>query len=168
MFFEAAQQQGPEFGGQAAAGDALGDGGLLGGAGDFIGLEEILLGTEVARLDEVDDAPEVEQAVFEGRAGEGQAVFGLELFDRLGDLGAGVFDELCLVEDEGTEAEFAQGFQVAAQEGVIGDDEVVLGDLTAQVVAFGAAFEHEHGEVGCEPLGFPAPVVEDGGRADDQ
>jgi len=42
---------------------------------------ELLLVAEVAGLDEVHNAPKIEQPVLEGRAGEGQPVVGLELFD---------------------------------------------------------------------------------------
>jgi len=48
----------------------------------------LFLIAEVAGLDEIHDAPQIQQPVFERCAGEGQAVFGLELLDRLRDLRA--------------------------------------------------------------------------------
>jgi hypothetical protein len=126
---------------RAAAVDALG-GGVF--ARRLVGLVEVDLRAEVVRLDEVDDAPEVEQAVFQRGAGEGEAVLGLELLDALGDLGARVLDELRLVQDERLELELLEFLEVAAQQGVVGDDDVEVGDLLAQVVAEIAAFQHEH------------------------
>ena len=61
---------------------------------------------------------------------------------------AGVLDELRLVENHDPELELLQGLEVTAEQGVVGDDEVVLGDLFAQVVPGGAAFEDEHLEAG--------------------
>jgi hypothetical protein len=61
-----------------------------------------------------------------------------------------------------------EGLEVAAEQGVIGDDDVVLGDLFAEIMPGGAAFQDEHFEVRGETIGFAPPVVEDGGGADDQ
>jgi hypothetical protein len=55
-------------------------------------------GAQIARLDEIDDAPEVQQPVLQRRAGQGQMLVGLQLFDRLGDLRVGILDELGLVQ----------------------------------------------------------------------
>jgi hypothetical protein len=44
--------------------------------------------------------------------------------------------------------ELLQLLQIAPEQRVVGDDDVVLRDLLAQVVPRGAAFEHEHLEVG--------------------
>ena len=123
---------------------------------------------EVAGLDEVDDAPEIEQAVFERGAGEGEALLGLELLDALGDLGAGVLDELGLVENQGLEVELLEFLEVPSQQGVVGDDDVEAGDLLAEVVPVGAAFEDEHAHGRGELLGLATPVVEHGRGADDQ
>jgi hypothetical protein len=53
---------------------------------------------------------------------------------RLRDLRVRVLDELRLVEDQRAEVELAQLLQVAPQQRVVGDDDVVLRDLLAQVV----------------------------------
>ena len=128
----------------------------------------MLLVAQIARLDEIHDAPQVEQAVFERRAGEGQAMVGFQLFDRLRDLRARVLDELGFVENHGPEGEFLEFLQVAPQQGVIGDDQVVLRNLFAQIVARGAAFEHQHLQPGREAVGFAPPVVQHGRGADDE
>ena len=48
---------------------------------------------------------------------------------------------------DGAEGELLQLLQVAPQQGVVGDDDVVLRDLLAQVVPRGAAFQHQHLQV---------------------
>ena len=120
-----------------------------------------MLAAQIAGLDKIDDAPEVEQAVFQRRAGDGQAAFSFELFDGLGDLGVGVFDELGFVEHDGAEGVFLEFLQVAPQESVVGDDEVVRGDLLAQIMPGRAAFKDQDFEVGDEAVGFAEPVVQD-------
>ena len=128
----------------------------------------MFLVAEVAGLDEVGDAPEIHQPVLQRRAGEGEALVGLELFDGLGDLRGRVLDELRFVENGGAEGELLQFLEVAAEEGVVGDDDVVLRDLFAQVVTGGAALQDEHLHVRREALGFATPVVQDGRGADDE
>ena len=86
-------------------------------------------------------------------------MLGFELLDRLGDLRAGVLDELRLVQDCRAERKFLQLLQIAPEQRVIGHDQIVLGNLLAQIVACRAAFEHEHFEVGRETVRFPPPVV---------
>ena len=112
----------------------------------------MVLRAQITRLNEIHDAPEVEQAVFQRRAGQREALVGAKLFDRLGDLRGGVFNELSLVEDDGAELEFLKRCQIAPEQGVIGDNEIVLGNLFAQIVARGPAFQHEHFEVRREPV----------------
>ena len=58
--------------------------------------------------------------------------------------------------------------EVAAKEGVVGDDQVVLRDPLAKVVPRGAALQDEHAEVRDEPVGLAPPVVEHGGGANHQ
>lgn len=166
LALEAAEHERAEFGGKAPTGDFLGPGGIL--ALGLVVLVKIGLGSQVSGLDEIDDAPEIEQSVFQGCSSEGEAVVSTELFDRLGDLGGRVFDELRFVEDDGTELEFLKGGQVAAEQGIIGDDEIVLGNLLAEVMAGGAAFEDEDFQMGSKPVGFAPPVMEDGGWTNDE
>ena len=146
VLLQAAQQQRAQLGREPAAGDALGGFGVL-AAARLVGLEEMFLVAEVAGLDEIHDAPQIEQPVFQRRAGEREAVLGLQLLDRLRDLRAGVLDELRLVQNHRAEGELLQLLQVAPQQRVIGDDDVVLRNLLAQVVPRRAAFQHEHLQV---------------------
>ena len=82
----------------------------------------MLLRTEVAGLDEIGNAPEVKQAVFQWRAGEGQALGGLELLHRLGDLRGRILDELGLIQDDCAKGKLLQRLQVPPQERVVRDD----------------------------------------------
>ena len=113
----------------------------------LVGVQELFLRAEIAGLDEIHDAPQIEQAVFQRRAGERDLVFALQLLDRLRDLRAGVLDELRLVQDHGAEGEFMQFLQVAAEQGVVRDDQIVLRNLFAQVMPRRAAFQHQHPQV---------------------
>ena len=137
-------------------------------ASRLVGFEKLFLVAEVAGLDEIHDAPQIEQPVFQRRAGERQAVLGLQLLDRLRDLRAGILDELRLVQNHRAEGELLQLLQVAPEQRVIGHDQIVLRNLLAQIVPRRAAFEHEHLQARREPLRLAPPVVQHGRRADDE
>ena len=77
-------------------------------------------------MDEFHDAPEIEQPVFQRRAGQRELVVGLERLGRAGDHRLGIFDVLRLVEDDGAEGKFLERGEVAAQQRVVGDDKIVL------------------------------------------
>ena len=128
----------------------------------------MFLVAEVTGLDEIHDAPQIEQPVFQRRAREREAMLGLELLDRLCDLRAGILDELRLVQNRRPERKFLQLLQIAPEQGVVGHDQIVLRNLFAQVVPGRAAFQHEHLEVGRETVRLAPPVVQHGRRADDQ
>ena len=46
-------------------------------AARFVGFEEMFLVAEITGLDEIHDAPQIQQPVFQRRAGEREAVLGL-------------------------------------------------------------------------------------------
>lgn len=79
LAFQAAEHEGAKFCREPAPGDFLAPLGVL--AFRFVILVKIGLRAEIAGVDEIDDAPKVEQPVFEGRSGEGEAVIGAQLFD---------------------------------------------------------------------------------------
>jgi hypothetical protein len=164
LSFEAAEHEGAQFGGEPAAGNFLGPSVVI--PAGFVILAEVVLFAEIGRLDEINDAPEVEESVFERSASESETLSGAKLFDGEGDLGAGIFNELGFVQNNGLEGEFLQGGEVAAEQGVIGDDDIVLGNLFAEVMPGGAAFEHENFEMRGEAIGFAPPIVKDGSGAD--
>ena len=181
VFLQAAQQQRTQLGRKPFARDALGGFGFLAARrlfhrrgivghlrARFVGFDKLFLIAEVAGLDEIHDAPQIEQPVFQRRAGERQAVLGLELLDRLRDLRAGILDELRLVQNHRAEREFLQFLQIAPQQRVVGHNQIVLRNLLAQIVPRRAAFEHQHLQAGREPVRLAPPVVQHGRRADDE
>ena len=107
MLFQPAQQQRTQPGREPFAGDALGGFGLfatyrrlrrsgfVGHRGArFVGFEKLFLVAQVAGLDEIHDAPQVQQPVLERRTRERQTVFRLDLLHRLRDLGARILNDL--------------------------------------------------------------------------
>lgn len=105
--------------------------------------------------------------IFEGGAGHAQTVAGLQAGDDLGGVGAGVFDVLGFVEDDAVVGSVGEGFGVAAEEGIRGEDQFGIFEVIEVFVAL-VAMKGEGAEVGSEPGGFIEPVGEDGGGADDQ
>ena len=85
----------------------------------------------------------------------------------LGDLAIGVLNVVGLVEDDGSKLERAVFFEVAAQEGVAGNDEVGLADAGEERRAV-RAVDGQGLEVGRELSGLAPPVVYQRGRADHQ
>ena len=124
LLFQAAQHDRPHAAGEQRAR------GLRGAA--IVLLEEFAAVGQVAGMDEFHDAPEIEQAVFQRRAGERELVLGLQRLGRARDHRLGVLDVLRLVENDGAEGEFLQRGEVAAQQRVVGDDEIVRGNFLAQ------------------------------------
>src|SRR5204863_1984904 len=114
-----------KFGGQPPAGDFLSPGGVFTTA-RFVGLIEVVLRTEITRLNEIHDAPEIEQPVFERRASQREALIRAKLLDRESHLGRWILDELRFVEDDGAEFKLLERLQVAAQQRVVGDDQIML------------------------------------------
>src|SRR6185436_9816253 len=82
VFFQPPEHERAQPGGKTAAGDALGRLDIF-AAARFVYFEELLLFAQVIGLDEIDDAPKVEQSILQRRARQRQAVFGLQLFYRL-------------------------------------------------------------------------------------
>ncbi len=129
---------------------------------------EMFLRAEITGLDEIHDAPQIEQAIFQRRAGEREALIGFQLLHRLRDLRRRVLDELRFVENDRAEGKLLQRFQVAPQQRVIRHDDVVLRNLFAQIVPRRAALQHEHFQVRREFLRLAPPVVQHGRRANDR
>ena len=131
-------------------------------AARLVSLQKLFLIAEIAGLDEIHDAPQIEQAVFQRRAGERDFIFAFQLLHRLRDLRAGIFDELRLVQNHRAERKFLQLLQIAPEQRVIRHDQIVLRNLFAQIVPRRAAFEHEHFQVRREFFRFAPPVVQNG------
>ena len=105
--------------------DALGEA----GAGGRVGLVVVQpaeggLAAEEAGLREGEETPKIEEAVFERRAGEDEAVGGAESAGGLGGGAGGVFYILGFVEDDGVPALGGEGFGVEAELGIVEDQEL--------------------------------------------
>ena len=74
-------------------------------------------GAEESGVEEIEEAPEFEEVVFDGCAGGGDADVGLEGLGVLGSLGGVVLDGLCLVDDT------VSGMMLLICDNVIFDDE---------------------------------------------
>src|SRR5689334_7321694 len=113
MLLQPPQEKRTQSGGEPAARDALSGFSIF--AEGFEGRAEMVLVAEVGVLDEIHNALQIEQPIFERRASESKTMLGFQLFDELSDLRAGIFDELCLVENHGAESEFLQFLKIAAK-----------------------------------------------------
>lgn len=79
---------------------------------------ELLAASQEAGHQEAHLGPKFAEVVLEGGAGEGHAVGGVELADKLGNFCGRVLDVLCFVEHEEVELVLAEFFKVSGEEGV--------------------------------------------------
>ena len=122
---------------------------------------------EHARIQEVEQAPQLAEVVLDRRAAEREPVIRLEQSRRLGRAGARVLDRLRLVQDRVVERDLLQVTDVPAQRAVGGQDDVVLGDAV-EGVAPAAAGEIEHAQRRREARRFLLPVEHERPRHDDE
>ncbi len=94
-------------------------------------------GADEAGVGEVEDGPQVAEAVLDRRAGEGDAGAGRDAAQLLGGLVGRVLDGLRLVEHDPAPGDGGQGLDVADRGAVGGDDDVGAGDRVGR--ARGAA-----------------------------
>ena len=100
----------------------------LHGSGEALG--ERIHAAQDARHKEVEDAPQLDEAVLDGRARERQASVGLQTFYRFGHLGAGVLDVMGFVEHRAREANVCIRLDIALEQ-VVGRHEHVMGGCGA-------------------------------------
>ena len=138
-------------------------------------MAELLARPEHARVDPVEDRPQLRQAVLHRRAGEGDALAGAQLAHGAGRSGGRVLDELRLVEHDGRPGDLGEDVEVAGEQAVGRDDEIAgreHGRRLAAVVAVGAvalgAVVDGDGHRRREAAGLGLPVVDDRERADDE
>ena len=119
---------------------------------------------------EVEDRPQVAEAVLDRRAGEGEPGAGRDAAQLLRGLVGRVLDGLGLVEDDAVPGQLGQRLDVAHRGAVGGDDEVGAGHLGLELLGrrAGGAVVHDDPEVGREPGRFGRPVADDGRRGDHQ
>ena len=115
---------------------------------------------EQAGVQKVHLRVEVEGVVLYRRAGEAEAVVGLDEAHRFVALRLGVFDVLAFVEDGVVEGDVLQGFDVAHQGAVGGEDDVVCGEVGGVGIAL-APGQGIEAQVGCEFFNFCLPVVDE-------
>ena len=102
----------------------------------------MFLVTEIARLHEIRNAPKIEQTILQRRTGEGQPDLTLHLLHRLCYLRAGILNELRFVQHDGVEFVRLQILQIAAEQRVVGDHDIVIGNLLAHPMPRRAALQH--------------------------
>ena len=102
-----------------------------------IALGEVATGAEEVGVEEVEDGPEVVEAVLDGGAGEGEAVRGGERAGGLGLAGGGVLDELGFIENEGLPLDAAEAGIVAPEVAIGGEDDVDLTGTAKEGIAQG-------------------------------
>ena len=102
-----------------------------------IALGEVATGAEEVGVEEVEDGPEVVEAVLDGGAGEGEAVRGGERAGGLGLAGGGVLDELGFIENEGLPLDAAEAGVVAPEITIGGEDDVDLTGTAKEGIAQG-------------------------------
>jgi hypothetical protein len=155
----AAEQERPEARGEAALAERV-----LALVEAFL---EIRAAAEHAGHGEGHQRPHVEQAVFDRRSGEDQAVLGIQLAGALGGLGVRVLDLLAFVKDGGEPLDAVEFLAADAELGVVEDEDVdvVLDVLDVDVVP---VLEDLDLELRGEFPGFAVPNVEHGLGADDE
>ena len=132
--------------------------------------DELRPGADQAGVGEVEDRPEVAEAVLDRRAGEGEPGAGGQAAELLGGVVGRVLDGLGLVEDDAVPLDGLERLDVADGGAVGGDDDVGLGRLGRDLVLVGPgrAVVHHDPELGREPGRLGRPVADDRGRGDDQ
>ena len=132
----------------------------------FVGLDALFGLGQVARHQEAEQRAKIFERVFDRRAGEDVAPFGHELLDGLSGLRASVLDILAFVADGGAPGDERESGDIAREGAVGSDDEVKL----LQVFLGGEAILPVVGEDlerRGEAAGFPAPVFDERGGAND-
>ena len=141
--------------------------GTAGPDGQFVMAAEMLVAAEVAGHQEIHDRPQVGHAVLDRRAGQHEPVGGLDLLRGDGVLRGAVLDVLGFVEDCRRPLELLELLNVAAQEGVGGDDEIGVLHVVPLLVPLRAA-EDKNAQGGNEATSLVRPVLDQARGADDQ
>ena len=130
---------------------------------------------EQARVEEIEEGPEVARAVFDRSAGEGEPPWSSEFLDGFGLDGAGVFDGLGFIENDGGPGVFLQSGaaleqSVSGQDGVISRKHFVsLGKGGGELVPrCPGRMGGEDAEVGSEFFEFGLPVSNQAGGDNQQ
>ena len=134
---------------------------------DFIAFAEILRGAEIARHQEIEDRPKVQNRIFQRCAGQNQPITRADRFYGEGILSLAVFDVLCFVQDDGVEFDRSILLGIATDEGVRRNDNIMRCSFGKALLPVGAG-EREHFQLRSEFLRFEQPVENEAGRTNDQ
>ena len=130
---------------------------------------EGLVGRQIARHQEGENAPQFAQAVLHRGAGEGKAHLAVHPADGLVLLGSVVLDGLGFVQNAGIERLPAVKFFVPAHQVIAGHHKVGIRPLLCQFCPVGGVTVHGHaGELRGELAAFLLPVEHQRRRADDE
>ena len=133
----------------------------------IVKLAELRTAAEHAGHGKGHQAPQIQQAILDGRAAEDEAVFGAQGAGDLRGLRGWVLDVLAFVEDDGLEVRAGQRFANEAELGVVEDVQVGGVGERRQVLRVGAVPDL-HAEAGGEAVHFRAPVVSHALRTHDE
>lgn len=132
---------------------------------------EVALAAQIARHEEVEERPELENVVLNGSAAEDESVVALQLLDRSRQLRLAVLDDVTFVKDAEVPLDAREEVDVVANDLVRSDEQVVLRRATLQTNALGrcARVQQRVQELPVnETFDFVKPVPGDGRRADDE
>ena len=132
-----------------------------------VALLELVERAEEAGAHEVEDRPDLGEAVLDRRAGQREAAIGLEALRRARRRAERVLDVLRLVEDRVAEIELREDLLVAAEERVARDDDVGVLELVGALLAI-AAVPDDVLERRRELVELALPVRDDARRRDDE
>ena len=126
-------------------------------------LAECLARLQVTGVEEMHDRPQLRQAVFHRRAGQGQAKIGRKLAHRLRLLGRWVLDVLGLIQDHAQPGDGLHRLGIAAGDGVAGQHHVHLPRRLEKLLAAQPfrALVHQRGQQRPEATHLSLPVGDD-------
>ena len=110
--------------------------------GTRVTLLELVERAEQAGADEVEDRPDLGEAILDRRAGEREAALGLEALGGARRGAERVLDVLRLVEDRVAEIELGEELLVATEQRVARDHDVGVVELVGALLAIGAVPDH--------------------------
>lgn len=112
-------------------------------------IPEPVVAVQESRHQEIEDAPQLAQAVFDGGAGQGEPLAAAQRLDRLGVLGGVIFDILRFIEDKVAEFGFPIQGDIPFEQVVGGDRHVVSADPSDGLLPlFGVPEDGQDGQSG--------------------
>ncbi len=135
--------------------------------GDREALVEVLPAAQQAGVDEAEEAPELTEVVFDGRARRDDAESAIEAEGRQRAFGAGVLDRLRLIQHDRLPGNVGERVAPGLHQAVAADHQVEGAEVVQHLLAI-ALTEQPHLQRGREAAGLVTPVQADRGGCDDQ